>query len=267
LTHLETEITYTICDNNFIKQIISDQSYSTSIKINLFERFKKFNENSCCMLIQQCEFSSNESSDLGDIILDRKWKNAAEVSKYLDKNQGRSDLHIAVKRTTSLLKVPLIKRLYKRRDRESGAQINLKENRFEIALSFPGEKRTYVENVVKNLLKTLYKEEVFYDNHFKSQISQPNADTILQNVYRHNSKLIVVFLCSEYAEKDWCGLECRAIRDIIKTQNSQKVMLIKFDQEEIEGFFSIDGHIDANTHTEDQVSKLILERLEANIKG
>ena len=118
-----------------------------------------------------------------------------------------------------------------------------------------------MKNVVDYLLRTLYKEEVFYDDHFKSQIAQPNADTILQNIYRNNSNLIIVFLCSEYAEKEWCGLESRAIRDIIKKKDSQRVMLIKFDQKEIEGFFSIDGYIDANTHNEEQVSKLILERL------
>jgi hypothetical protein len=55
----------------------------------------------------------------------------------------------------------------------------------------------------------------------------------------------VVFLCAEYAQKEWCGLEWRAIRDIIKTKRDDQVMFVRFDDCPVDGFLSIDGYVDA----------------------
>ncbi|MCF6207777.1 MAG: TIR domain-containing protein, partial [Ghiorsea sp.] len=75
------------------------------------------------------------------------------------------------------------------------------------------------------------------------------------------SGLVVVFLCEEYSQKEWCGLEWRAIREIIKCRADDRIMFIRFDNCEIEGVFSIDGFIDANNYSETDISKFILERI------
>jgi len=261
LTSLESEITNIINDNSFMKQVVPNVLISLSMKIDLFKRFRKIGEDNCCFLIEQCKFSITDSKSLGMHILDRKWRKAAQLCKDLNKSQGRSDLQVAAKLCAPLLKSSLFDRLFGISNFNNNTLLNLREHHFEVALSFPGEKRAYVKEVVDNLLKTLYREEVFYDNHFKSQIAQPNADVILQNVYRNNSKLLVVFICSEYDQKQWCGLEWRAIREVIKHKNDQQIMPIRFDDQEIEGLFSIDGYIDANDHNEEEVARLILERL------
>lgn len=133
---------------------------------------------------------------------------------------------------------------------------------FKVALSFPGEKRGYVSNVVDLLKASLGKDQVFYDFDYQSQLARPDLDTLLQSIYRNNCDLIAVFLCKEYSEKEWCGLEWRAVREIIKLKENERVMFIRFDDAQIEGVFSIDGYIDANHFSEAEVSKFILERVE-----
>lgn len=131
---------------------------------------------------------------------------------------------------------------------------------FKVALSFPGEHRSYVSKVVGVLKESLGKDQIFYDYDYQSQLAMPNLDTMLQNIYRNNSDLVVVFLCKEYSQKEWCGLEWRAVRDIIKSKENERIMFIRFDDSQIEGVFSIDGYIDANHFSESEIAKFILER-------
>lgn len=145
---------------------------------------------------------------------------------------------------------------------------NIEDIQFKVALSFPGEKRSYVSEVARILTDNMGKDCVFYDEYYQAQLARPNLDTLLQNIYKNNSDLIVVFLCEEYSEKEWCGLEWRAVREIIKTKNDNKIMFIRFDNVDIDGVFSIDGYIDANKHSEIKTAEYVMERqrlLDANI--
>lgn len=132
---------------------------------------------------------------------------------------------------------------------------------FRVALSFPGEKREFVNNVVNILRPILGTDAVFYDYDYQAQLARPNLDTLLQDIYRNKSDLIAVFLCKEYAQKQWCGLEWRAIRDIIKSKEDDRVMFVRFDNASIDGIFSIDGYIDGNNFSAKDVANFISERL------
>ncbi len=134
---------------------------------------------------------------------------------------------------------------------------------FEVAVSFPGEKRKYVSRVVDVIRAELGNDKVFYDLDYQAQIARPNADILLQNIYHKQSKLIVVFLCEEYSKKEWCGLEWRGIRDLIKSKKDEKIMFVKFGKAELDGTFSIDGYIDGNKYKTQQVATYILQRLKA----
>jgi len=133
---------------------------------------------------------------------------------------------------------------------------------FKVALSFPGGKRKFVSKVAANLRSALGDDQVFYDFDYQSQLAKPDLDILLQNLYRNNSDLVVVFLCKEYMDKEWCGLEWRSIRDIIKAKDNDRIMFVRFDDVNVDGVLSIDGYIDANHFTEDEVSTFIQERIE-----
>jgi hypothetical protein len=137
----------------------------------------------------------------------------------------------------------------------------LSDINFKVAVSFPGEKRGYVSSVVDYLKLKLGKDQIFYDFDYQAQIARPNADILLQDIYHKQSDLIVIFLCEEYNKKEWCGLEWRAIRDLIKSKEDERIMFVKFDNAEIDGTFSIDGYIDASFFKEDKVAQFVLDRI------
>lgn len=140
----------------------------------------------------------------------------------------------------------------------------VEEMRFKVALSFPGEKREYVAAVAVEVKKRLGRNAVFYDKDFTAQLARPNLDTLLQRIYLNNSDLVVVFLCAEYERKDWCGLEWRAIRTIIKNKNDHAIMFMRFDNADVRGSFSIDGYVDLEEHTPLEAARMIVERVRLN---
>jgi hypothetical protein len=144
-----------------------------------------------------------------------------------------------------------------------GFLIDLTQHVFDIALSFPGDQRPYVESVYRELSKDT-RATIFYDAKFKSQLARPNLDNLLQEIYGTRSKLIVVFLGASYAKKEWCGIEFRVVREIIKAKNDAMVMYVRHDQGKVPGVLSTDGYFDALTHTPEEVAALIMERVRLN---
>lgn len=132
---------------------------------------------------------------------------------------------------------------------------------FDVALSFPGETRSYARAIADRLSLVLGRNRVFYDEYYTSQLARPNLDILLQDVYRNRSRLIVVFLCEAYQSKDWCGIEFKAIREILKERDDAKIMYVRYDKGHVEGVFSSDGYIDANKHTSIELADLIVERV------
>ncbi len=138
------------------------------------------------------------------------------------------------------------------------------QKRFQVALSFPGEKRTIVKPVADHLAAIYGKERVLYDKYHEAEFAQPDLDVLLQELYHDQSELIVVFLCAVYNQKDWCGLEWRAIRDLIKQRHLHCVMLLRFDNSDIPGLYSIDGYVEIGDRSPEEIGELIIQRLRIN---
>jgi hypothetical protein len=135
------------------------------------------------------------------------------------------------------------------------------KRRFSVALSFPGELRTKVEGVAKALVKSLNREGVFYDKWYEAELARLNLDVYLQEIYHKDSDLVVVFVCPEYDKKDWCGLEWRAIRDLIKQRSDVDIMFVKIGAIDLKGLFSIDGYVDGTRKSPTAIAELILQRV------
>jgi hypothetical protein len=114
-------------------------------------------------------------------------------------------------------------------------------SRFSVALSFPGETRGRVAVIAAHLAATLGRDRVLYDRFHEAEFARPNLDVHLQELYHDHTELLVVLLCRDYARKEWCGLEWRAIRDLIKHRR-EKIMFLRFDDAPVSGVFSIDGY-------------------------
>lgn len=139
--------------------------------------------------------------------------------------------------------------------------IDITKQIFNVAFTFAGESRSLVEQVVRELEKMIEKNSIFYDNNYVSQLARPSLDTLLQDIYKNRSKLIVVFLCEKYQEKKWCGLEFRAIKELIMEKEINKIMYIRLDDGQVDGVFKTDGYVDGMKFTPKELSRFINERI------
>jgi hypothetical protein len=139
--------------------------------------------------------------------------------------------------------------------------IDITRHHFDVSFSFPGEMRKNIEPIIAALENEIGKDAYFYDNNYKSQLARPSLDVLPQDIYGQRSKLIVVFLCEKYQEKEWCGLEFRVIREIIMERKHEKVMYVRMDYGKVDGVLKTDGYIDGRKHTPKEIAKFIKERI------
>ncbi|MCI0600904.1 MAG: hypothetical protein L0Y60_15555 [Beijerinckiaceae bacterium] len=139
--------------------------------------------------------------------------------------------------------------------------------RFDIALSFPGEHRPFVEQVAGHLAPVFGKSRVLYDKYYEAEFARLDIDVYLPRLYRTQSELIVLFLCPEYADKRWCNVEWRHIRQLIATVDASRIMLLRYgysgDFEEL-GILPSDGTINFEGRTAKDIAEKIHERFNHN---
>lgn len=181
------------------------------------------------------------------------------LSKYHKKRLGLTKLNVdpftaSLTAIDHLLETGII-------EKGPSSLISLDDKKFKVALSFPGEKRAYVNVVADSLCELIDNDSIFYDNYYIAELARPNLDLLLQKIYHVNSDLIVVFLCEEYDVKEWCGIEWRAIRDLVKRQEDHRIMFMRFDKAEVKGVFSIDGFVDLGRYSPRESAELIVERV------
>lgn len=141
---------------------------------------------------------------------------------------------------------------------------SINDPRFLVALSFPGEKRFFVERIAQYLAAKLGRDRVFYDEYYEAELSRPNLDTYLQNIYGIQSVLVVPFFSKDYEHKPWCcNVEWRAIRSALNFSNKpdEFLMAMRFDDTPIPGFLPLDGSINIGSRGPTEIAELILQRL------
>lgn len=142
----------------------------------------------------------------------------------------------------------------------AGPIIDISKHDFDVALSFPGGARNLVQPLATELRNRMGVHRCFYDDHYQAQLGQPNLDLLLQDVYRR-AKLIVVFVGAAYQERMWCGVEFRAIREILASRESGRIMPVRTDDGAVEGILPIDGYIDIRRFDINTLAGFIEERV------
>ena len=140
--------------------------------------------------------------------------------------------------------------------------------RYAIAFSFPGERREYVERVARALLpafggETKGKSCIFYDAWHEEPIIGYNTARKLQQIYAHNADLVVPFYCQDYLNKQWCGVELRAIEALLYDQQFDRVLPFRFDLVDIPGSFKTDVFPVVTNRPPEEIAALILARYNA----
>ena len=79
---------------------------------------------------------------------------------------------------------------------------------YDVALSFAGEQREYVERVAKFLKSKDIR--VFYDRDVQSVLWGKNLSVALEEIYLDKAQYCIIFISSDYAKKEWTCLEVSA---------------------------------------------------------
>ena len=138
------------------------------------------------------------------------------------------------------------------------------KKRFRIALSFSGNVRAYVEKIAEYIARYISYDSVLYDKDHEAEFARPDLAFHLPLLYANESDLIVVAFDESYSNKEWCGLEWSATYSLIKSCNSERVMLLSFGGEPPRGLYGLGGWVNTTGRSPEQTANLILQRLAIN---
>ncbi len=141
----------------------------------------------------------------------------------------------------------------------------MKKYDYDIALSFAGENRDYVEEVAQTL--KVYGVRVFYDKFEEHTLWGKNLIDYLQEIYKNKAKCTVMFISEHYAKKAWTTLERKSMQERAYREAEEYILPARFDNTEIPGLYSTVSYIDLNFKTPYEFTKVILEKINWQTKN
>lgn len=136
---------------------------------------------------------------------------------------------------------------------------------YDVALSFAGEDRAYVEQVVGEL-KSLG-ISVFYDKDEAVHLWGKDLTERLGEVYGKDSRFVVLFLSRHYAEKAWPTHEKRYALGRQIVGEKDRLLPVRFDDTEIPGLPSTMAFLDLRVLTPEKLAELIRQKIDAEDGG
>ena len=132
---------------------------------------------------------------------------------------------------------------------------------YEVALSFAGEQRPYVEEVARFLLSRGI--GVFYDEFESVSLWGRNLVEEFQDVYENRSECVVMFVSKEYVSKAWPNHERRASLSRAIQERQEYVLPVRFDDTSVPGLPSATKCLLAASHSPAELATMIAEKIGA----
>ena len=137
--------------------------------------------------------------------------------------------------------------------------------RFAVAFSLAGEQRQLVLTVAQEVEAVLGRSTVFYDDWYTHWIAGPDADLLLQSIYRERAELVVVCVSGAYGGKPWTHTEHRAVRarfqQAATAEDRLRVLPVRVGDGEVEGILFNEIVPDVRDKTPAEAAELIVGRL------
>lgn len=130
---------------------------------------------------------------------------------------------------------------------------------FEIALSFAGEDRPYVDQVANLLRDSGVK--VFYDLFEEASLWGKNLYDYLSDVYQNRALYTIMFISKHYAEKLWPTHERQAMQARAFQEHQEYVLPVRFDDTQIPGVLPTTGYISLSDRSPQEFVRLIHKKL------
>jgi hypothetical protein len=133
--------------------------------------------------------------------------------------------------------------------------------RWDVALSFAGAQRDYVEQVAEVLKARGVR--CFYDAGEQVALWGKHLAEELPAVYGEQAAAVVVFVSSEYADRDWTRLERQAALNRAVQLRREYVLPARFDDTPLPGLLSDLVAVDLRGRIPQQFAAMIIDKLAA----
>jgi TIR domain/Tetratricopeptide repeat len=132
--------------------------------------------------------------------------------------------------------------------------------RWEVALSFAGAQRPYVERVAAALKAAGVR--VFYDEDEQTYLWGRYLTEELPKIYADLAATVIVFVSAQYAERDWTRLERRAALNRAVQERREYVLPARFDDTALPGLLSDLVAIDLRSRQPEAFAEIIVGKLD-----
>ena len=133
------------------------------------------------------------------------------------------------------------------------------QHEYDVALSFAGEDRAYVEMVADQLRAR--DVTVFYDRYEEAELWGKDLYTHLSEIYRNKARFTLMFCSKQYGEKLWTTHERRAAQARAFEEAGDYILPAKFDDTEIPGILSTTANIDLRDRSPLEVALRVCQKL------
>lgn len=133
------------------------------------------------------------------------------------------------------------------------------QKEFEIALSFAGEDREYVDQVANLLRESGVK--VFYDLFEEVNLWGKNLYEYLSDIYMNKAIYTIMFISKSYDKKLWTNHERQSMQARAFQENQEYILPVRFDETPIPGVLPTTGYISLKSKTPSEFVDVILKKL------
>jgi len=133
------------------------------------------------------------------------------------------------------------------------------EEKYDVAISFAGEDRSYAEQLANRLSEK--QANVFYDSFEQTELWGKNLYDYLSTVYSEKSKFCIMLLSKHYESKLWTNLERKSAQARAFRENREYILPIRIDDTKITGIHETVGYIDIKSHSIDEIAEMIMKKL------
>ena len=130
---------------------------------------------------------------------------------------------------------------------------------YDVALSFAGEDRPYVDSVAEHL--TLAGVRVFYDKYEQPALWGTDLYQRLDEVYRRKAKYCVMFISQAYRDKIWTNHELKSAQARAFQESKEYILPARFDDTDIPGIRATLGYVDLRQKTPQELAEMVLAKL------
>ena len=130
---------------------------------------------------------------------------------------------------------------------------------YEIALSFAGEDRAFVDAVARDLHARGIK--VFYDAFEQADLLGKDLTAHLGEIYKERAHYCAMFISAPYVDKAWPRLERQHAQSRAIAEKREYILPIRLDDSEVPGLPHTIAYFDARAKSPKEVSAVLFDKV------